>query len=244
MNIEIIGSGSDGNATVIDGRILIDCGMPYKAIEPYIKGLQAVLLTHVHTDHFKKSTVSALAKARPTLWWVCCDWMVNKLLDAGVDSKRIVVVSPGTFAKFAEPLNVSVWPVKTVHNVPNCAWHIFLGNNERAFYATDCSTLDGIEAKEYDVYMIECNHSRAEIEQKIKEKRGAGEYAYEYEAMKNHLSKEQALEWYVENAGPRSLFYPMHQHKERVNDNERDSESEADGAGAENAARVHGSYAR
>ena len=37
MTYNIISTGSKGNAVVINGRILIDCGVPFKALEPVIK---------------------------------------------------------------------------------------------------------------------------------------------------------------------------------------------------------------
>lgn len=48
MTYEIIGTGSTGNAVVIGKHILIDCGLPWKKIQPYAKDLKLVLLTHEH----------------------------------------------------------------------------------------------------------------------------------------------------------------------------------------------------
>jgi hypothetical protein len=59
--------------------------------------------------------------------------------------------------------------------------------------------------------MIECNHRQEEIQARIAEKQSRGEYAYEVEAARNHLSWEQAMSWLAEN-GPTSKFIPMHQH--------------------------------
>ena len=52
MTYNIISTGSKGNAVVINGRILIDCGVPFKALEPVKKDLRLALLTHIHSDHF------------------------------------------------------------------------------------------------------------------------------------------------------------------------------------------------
>lgn len=48
MTYEIIGTGSGGNATVINSEILIDAGLPWAKIRPYAKTLKLVLLTHRH----------------------------------------------------------------------------------------------------------------------------------------------------------------------------------------------------
>ena len=76
MNYKIINTGSDGNATVLEGIILIDCGVSFKKLNECYKQLKIVLLTHIHQDHFNKKTISKLAIERPTLRFVCCKWLV------------------------------------------------------------------------------------------------------------------------------------------------------------------------
>lgn len=209
MNFNVISTGSTGNATIIEDEILIDCGVPYKAIRPYADKLKVVLLTHQHGDHFNPATVKALARQRPALRWACCEWMVDALLGAGVDARCIDVMVSGVSYNYAA--FCSLMPEKIPHNVPNCCWHIFIGV-ELLFYATDTGSLDGVEAKNYDLYMVEANHTRAELEDRIAEKQARGEYAYEYRAAENHLSREQAIDWLAENMGPTSLWVPMHGH--------------------------------
>lgn len=212
MTCNIIATGSDGNATIINDTILIDIGVTMKALRPFVKRLRLVLLTHTHSDHFKRATVRSLAKARPALRWACCYWMVDNLLAAGVDARQIDVIEPGHAVSYKDL--ASILPEKTLHNVPNCCWHVYAAG-ESMIYATDCGTLDGIEAKGYDLYLIEANHSRAELEARIAEKEAAGEYAYEIKAAENHLSREQAIDWLTANMGPKSEWIAMHQHKDK-----------------------------
>ena len=207
MTYDIIATGSSGNAVVINGEILIDCGAPMKKLREsgYIKDLKLVLLTHEHGDHFKPATVRALHKERPTLRWGCCEWMVPKLLEAGVDARVIILQKPGErwhYPKIGAALAESI-----PHDVQNCFWHIAIGG-EFSFYATDTSTLDHIEAKGYDLYLIEA---------RIAEKQARGEFAYETRAAQNHLSQEQAFDWLARNAGPNSRYVFLHQHKEAGN---------------------------
>lgn len=212
MTYNIIATGSAGNAVTINDEILIDCGVPFKTLEPYTKPLKLVLLTHIHGDHFKPSTVAALHKARPALRWGCCEWMVEPLLEAGMDKRVIDICTPGYCLIYRD--FVTVKPEHIPHNVQNCCWHIWSGA-ESLFYATDCATLDAVEAKDYDLYMIEANHTKAEIEARIEAKREAGEFAYEYRAAQNHLSQEQAMDWLAENMGPNSRYVFLHQHIDR-----------------------------
>ncbi len=212
MTYNIISTGSKGNAVVINDRILIDCGIPFKALEPVKKDLRLVLLTHIHSDHFNPRTARALSKERPALRWGCCEWMVGPLLEAGVDKRRIDVLDPAIPAFEMYGNLCSIRPVMLTHNVPNCGYHI-LSNGERLFYATDTGTLDGIEARCYDLYMVEANHTRADLEARMEAKRAAGEFFYEWAAAQNHLSKEQAEEWLYQQMGPNSRYVFLHQHQ-------------------------------
>lgn len=65
MTYNIISTGSKGNAVVINGRILIDCGVPFKALEPVKKDLRLVLLTHIHSDHFNPGRRGHFQKSAP-----------------------------------------------------------------------------------------------------------------------------------------------------------------------------------
>lgn len=212
MTFEVIASGSSGNAVVINREILIDVGVPFKALEGVKKDLKLVLLTHAHGDHFKPRTVRALHRERPALRWGCCEWMVGPLLEVGVDKRAIDVLTPG-FCSVYKGL-CTVMPEGLVHDVPNCGYHIWSGK-DTLFYATDTATLDGVEAPGYGLYLIEANHRRDELEARAKAKREAGEFAYEYRASANHLSQEQALDWLYGQMGPNSRYVFLHQHQER-----------------------------
>lgn len=212
INFNIISTGSQGNAVVLNDIILIDCGVPFKALSEFYKDLKIVLLTHIHSDHFKKSTITRLAIERPTLRFACCEWLVHDLVLCGVEKRNIDVLEIG---KIYDYKAFKVSPVKLYHDVPNCGYRLFFGK-EKAFYATDTSKLDGITAKDYDLYMVEANHEEEEINNRISEKKANAEYAYEIRARKNHLSKEQCDAWIYENIGNGEYVY-LHQHQERKN---------------------------
>lgn len=216
MTYDILATGSSGNAVVINGEILIDIGVSMKKLREsgYIKSLKLVLLTHEHGDHFNAATVRALHKERPALRFACCDWMVTKLMDAGVKSRKIDVTGYIGVGLLYAGLG-EVEPVPLIHDVPNCAWRIRFENGERLFYATDTGTLDYIEAKDYDLYLVESNRTDAEFSAAIAEKQARGEFAYETRAAANHLSQERALDFLARNAGPNSRYAFLHQHKSR-----------------------------
>ena len=208
MNYKVISTGSQGNAVVINDVILIDCNIYLKDV---YRGLKIVLLTHIHSDHFNKTTIKKLAFERPTLRFACCEWLVNDLVDCGVENKNIDVLKIGK--KHDYKLFI-IAPVKLYHNVPNCGYRVFI-NNKKMIYATDTNTLDGIEARGYDLYMLEANYTDEEIEERIKQKEEAGEYTYEYSVKQNHLSKAKCDEFILNNLTDGEYVY-LHEHKEKL----------------------------
>ena len=214
---EIISSGSKGNAAVIDGKILIDCVVPFSMLEGCYRGLKAVLLTHIHGDHFKPSTIKKLAQLRPALRFACGGWLAEGLIKCGVNKRQIDVLKPRETASY-EYFRISLFMLH--HDVPNCGWKIYY-NGSKIIYATDTSTLYGVSAKGFDLYLIEANHTEAEIAKRIKEKQLEGEYAYELRARENHLSKEKCDDWLAENLSPWGEFVYMHGHEEKEIEDEK-----------------------
>ena len=208
MKYNIISTGSHGNAVVLNDYILIDCGVPFKALNEVYKDLKIVLLTHEHHDHVKRATIKKLANDRPTLRFACCEWLVPILLECDVSERNIDVLEIG---KFYDYKAFKVSPIKLYHDVPNCGFRLFFGD-EKVIYATDTENLNGLEAKDYDLYMIEANYVTSELEERIKEKQERGEYSYEMNAANRHLSKEQADAFLHENMGENSQFVYLHGH--------------------------------
>ena len=154
MNYKIVSSCSTGNAVIIKDIILIDCGVTFKRLEKYYKKLKIVLLTHIHGDHFKKATIKKLAQERPSLRFACCEWLLKPLLECGVDRRNIDVLQIGT--KYNYRL-FKIVPIKLYHDVPQCGYRV-LFDDYKVIYATDTRTLEGITAKNYDLYLIEGNY--------------------------------------------------------------------------------------
>ena len=210
MEYRIISTGSKGNAVILNDEILIDCGVPYKSIKPYVKGLKLVLLTHIHSDHFKPETIRALTNDRPTLRFGCGKWLLPSVIACGVRKTKIDIYIPNTKNQYTSDLQLIMIPLK--HNVSNCGFKIHL-NGEKIFYATDCNNLDGIDAPGYDYYMIEANYEDEEIWERIRQKEETGQYCYEYDVLNNHLSKQKADAFIKKNASENSKYIYLHGHE-------------------------------
>jgi ribonuclease BN (tRNA processing enzyme) len=212
---KIIATGSTGNAVLINGNILIDCGVPYKALSGIVPGLKIILLSHVHSDHFNASTIRRIARERPMLRFGCCRWLVKPLLDCGVSQLQIDAYEPDKHYCYS---GFSLSPVALSHDVPNCGYKLYVDRKymgeDKIFYATDTVNLDGIEAKDFDTYLIEANYEDDEIHERIKAKESLGIYPYETRVLDNHLSKAKADDFIIRNAGANSEYQYLHMHKE------------------------------
>lgn len=207
---KIISTGSQGNAVVLENTVLIDCGVSFKAIRPIIPPLKLVLLTHIHSDHFNRTTIRTLARERPALRFGCGPWLVKPLADCGVSKSNIDVLEPGY--KYSYGI-CSISPVHLAHSVQNYGYRLFFPQY-KVFYATDTANLNGIHARDYDLYMIEANYTQDEIRERIALKKEAGEFPYELQAMENHLSKEQCDDFIYRNIGRNGAYVYLHCHRD------------------------------
>lgn len=215
IRYNIISTGSKGNAVIVEDVILIDCGVSYKLIRPFSDKLKLVLLTHIHSDHFNKPAIRGLARDRPSLRFGCGGWLVPVLVNMGISKHRIDVYEYGKLYGYGI---CNIIPVPLKHNVPNCGYKLHFADKGKMIYATDTNNLNGVTARNYDLYMIEANHKEAEIKERIAQKKVAGEYAYEVQAAKNHLSYEKCNEFIYKNIGANGVYVYMHAHKERDTD--------------------------
>ncbi|MDO4728414.1 MAG: MBL fold metallo-hydrolase [Bacteroidota bacterium] len=210
----VIGSGSSGNAIIYDKKILVDCGVSFKALQPYLKEIKIVLLTHKHSDHLNLRTLQILQSHRPTLRIACCSWLVEELPNL----KNIDVLEIGKMYNYG---SLKVSPVKAYHDVPNCGWRIFLAplsfgeglGVRKIFHITDTAHLEGITARNYDLYAIEHNYCEEKVEKAIREARAEGKYCHAIGSIQTHLSVQQAQAFIKKNASENSQVLELHKSK-------------------------------
>lgn len=206
----IISTGSTGNAVVINHSVLVDCGVTYKALLPYIKDLKIVLLTHIHSDHFNPTAIRLLWENRPTLRFACGKWLAKSVAECGVPKQNIDVLDTGLIYNYGI-CNIIMFSL--LHNVPNCGYKIHFPIG-KVIYATDTNNLNGVVARDYDLYLIEANYIDEEIQEKIRQKKENGEYAYELQVLKNHLSKAKCDDFLYKNIGQKGEYVYMHCHRD------------------------------
>lgn len=209
----IISTGSVGNAVIVNKSVLIDCGVCFKMLKPYYRDLKIVLLTHIHTDHFNATAIRLLADERPMLRFACGKWLVKPLLDCGVRKSNIDVLDSNICYNYGM-CNIIQFPLS--HDVPNCGYKIHFPVG-KVFYATDTNNLNGISARNYELYLIEANYIDEEIQEKIRQKEENGEFVYEKRVLRTHLSKAKCDDFIYSNMGGQSEYVYLHCHRDKEN---------------------------
>jgi phosphoribosyl 1,2-cyclic phosphodiesterase len=202
---KIISSGSQGNAVIYQNNILVDCGVPFSLLKPFVKDIQLVLLTHEHKDHINAQTVKKLASERPTLRFGCGEWMKEHL--EGI--KNVDFYESGRVYNYG---SFSIIPITLYHDVKNFGYRIFK-DGTKIIHCTDTCHLQGISAIGYDLYAIEHNYDSETIMERILAKESRGEFAHERGAINSHLSEQQARDFIFKNKGSHSQTLRLHETK-------------------------------
>lgn len=203
MICNVLATGSTGNAVLYHNSILVDCGVPFSTIKPYLQSIQIVLLTHRHLDHININTLKRLQFERPSLRIGCGEFMVEHL--EGL--KNIDVYNHGALYEYGE---FQISPVKLFHDVPNYGYRIFKGGHA-IIHCTDTYTLEGITAKNYDLYSIEHNYNEDTINAEIFELDKTGQFAHQRGSFNSHLSEQQAREFIFKNKGEKYEVVRLHE---------------------------------
>jgi phosphoribosyl 1,2-cyclic phosphodiesterase len=205
--VNVLASGSKGNAVIYGKSILVDCGVPFTLIKPYLKEIQLILLTHEHGDHLNVATLRKIISERPALRVGCCEWLKDKLDFV----KNLDIYQVGSLYDYGV---VKISPIQLYHDVPNCGYRLFF-DMMKIIHATDTAHLEGITASEYDVYAIEHNYDEDTVFESIKAIEAAGGYAHQRGSINSHLSDQQATEFIWKNKGKKEpLIVRLHEHKD------------------------------
>ena len=178
-------------------------GIPFSKIKPYLFDIQIVLLSHAHSDHFNYSTIKRLSKERPALRFGCGEWMFPLL--EGI--KNVDVYELNKWYDYGS-FKISIG--KLYHDTENCFFRIEK-NGYKIFRATDTCTLEGITAKNYDLFCIESNYNEDTVYETISELEARGEFAHQRGSLNTHLSEQQSRDFIFKNRGEHSRVLRLHE---------------------------------
>lgn len=214
MKYNILATGSKGNATIVNDFILLDCGISYRDLKPYLYKIKAIFISHKHTDHLLPATIKQIAFNYPTIKYLCYKYdsdLIKILLKYGVRQSNIFTLD--LYKNYTLSSHLSVRLHRLYHDVLNVAIEINY-KGERLVYATDTASLEGIEGRDFDYYLIEANYKdEQELERLIQQDYDNGlEYSHYERVRKTHLSEEKAIEFLRVNMKDTSKFEFMHKH--------------------------------
>lgn len=154
MFFDIVGSGSKGNATLVFSStttLLIDMGLPLERLEEElnrfnkdIKDIDAILITHNHTDHLR--SIKAFSPKK---------MYALKRTIPGSLSNVIDCFSPFNIGD----MKITAFP--TSHDALNPCGYIIESEGEKLVYMTDTGcylSTNTIYTKNPDYLIIESNH--------------------------------------------------------------------------------------
>lgn len=220
MNCEVISTGcKSGNAVLLNGSILFDCGVPFSMLEKFYRNLSLVFLTHIHRDHFNSRTLSKLARRRPMLRFVVSGNLLTEIVTvAHVPLEQVVYIPQGgtkVITEYGTGAKIEASPFQLLHDIANVGWLVNITGGDApgsAMYATDTHHIP-ICAPGLDLYMLEANYKQDDLNDRIRRKAEEGTFSYEGRVMQTHMSLETAVEWLQENADPyKSRIVFLHQH--------------------------------
>lgn len=199
----VVASGSTGNCEIAYQKVMIDCGVPFSKIKKYIKEIKLLIITHVHGDHMNMSTIKRLSCERPTLRFAIAEYLLPYL--EGIHNVDVLDLN-----KWYDYGQFKISIGKLYHDVDNVFIRLDI-NGKKIFRATDTFTLEGISAKEYDIYAIESNYNEDTVFESIKNIEASGGYAHQRGSINSHLSEQQCNNFYYENKSVNSQLIRLHQ---------------------------------
>ncbi len=207
---KVIASSSKGNSYLVHGEILIDVGVSLSRLTPYLDKTKIILLTHAHSDHFNKKTISEISMLYPHITFVCGEWLESTLIRLNVGNYQIISTS-NEWLKIGE---YRFYPIELFHGdrrgqILNYGYRILKGNH-RTIHMTDTGTYEGINAKDYDIIAIEANHCENLIEEMVKESMEKGDFSHGYFSRKYHASFQKAQAFIDRNSKEETKHFLLH----------------------------------
>lgn len=213
MKYKVIGSSSKGNCIIVNNYLMLDCGVSYKKIKDCLKNIKIIFISHEHHDHLNPTTIVKIIYEYPNIKFLVGRHLVNKLVDLGVNKKNIITFVLGSW------YDIGIFKTKMellYHDVPNCCLHIEFKNGEKLFYAVDTNSLEHIQAKNYNLYLVEGNfEDKEKLEEEIAEKKRNGEFTHLERVLRTHMWQVDSLNWLDKNTGVGSKYIFIHQHQEK-----------------------------
>lgn len=218
FDVNILGTGSTGNCVIIDGTIMIDCGLRVKAIQNELNQIDTLFITHRHGDHLNNAVVHYLKKEKPWIWEKSLYTNPNvieairghkQMLNFSPPSEHIIYTGTENFTLTSGGRTYEVECFPLDHDVPNQGFVFTNDKGERLVFATDTSTMKFAPRKRCDVIVVEGNYD----EDKLVDYLTSDVYEERRRAIRNlrHLSIQQLEAFIARHSYPHTEVYQLHE---------------------------------
>ena len=198
LDYKIVGSGSSGNAVRI-GPLMIDCGMPFNAMEEELYKCKALLITHTHSDHVKPQTLNKINSSFPRI-----KTYGNPSVAYKFNINEVISTEPFDL----DNGKISITPFPAEHDVETTGFMIEMDGMD-ILYVTDTASVTLPRNKKFDWLFIESNYDEVKLREASKKyKSGSYDPA---DSMYRHLSTQQAKGvYYSHRKSKDSPFIELH----------------------------------
>lgn len=214
MKIQILGSSSAGNCTIIDDHIMIDFGLQKDLLIPYLKnGITTLICTHNHGDHYNSAVINWLKANKPAVYKYGLILNSQCASLAGVEqTKKRHFFDIRTID---DEYEIYLFPV--LHDVECQGMTIFKkSTNELLIYATDLAKLPELDdintvlnhyqRSTFDYILMEGNYDKQTLVEALQD------LELEDRAVRNlrHLSNDKLLAFVEQYSNDNTQSYQMH----------------------------------
>lgn len=210
MKYNIIGSSSKGNCIIVEDFLVLDVGVSYCKIKKYLSKIKLIFISHSHSDHLNKTTIKQIVYNYPTIKFVTKSKEVLSILNELKVKKQNLY-----YLKFYSWYNLGALKIKIeplYHDIENYALKFEI-NDRKGLYVVDTNRIDHIDAKNYDLYLIESNYQTDILQKHIDECDDKNQLMYLYRVFDTHLSKSDCDDFLINNMGENSIFEYLHKSK-------------------------------
>lgn len=213
FKVEILGTGSTGNAVLIDDTIMIDCGLGVNKLLPYLQNVRHLFITHRHSDHLNISVLKNIAKkvSESIIRFGlhvnsdCYEMIERKAPEIAemIESERLTSHSLLDLKIDGVEYKIETYPL--YHDVENQGF-VITKNGKTLIHATDTSTMKDAPNRQFDVILVEGNYDESKLIEYLK----SDDREVRYRAARNlrHLSI-QAHENFVKSHSHRDTISLM-----------------------------------
>ena len=176
-----------------------------------------IFISHVHKDHINSTTIKSIRYNFPNVKFLCgSSYVVEKLVkDSYVPLRNIYVLKTNRW------FDLGIMKVKLenlVHDTPNYLLKFEI-KKKKGIYIVDTANVNGIKAKDYDLFLIESNYKKDILEFHIENCENQDELFYLNRVPRTHLSFESANSFLIENMKSSSQFEYIHKSQYNFEDN-------------------------